>query len=504
MAEGGLAALPIPDDMFDAGNEYAGGGIVAFNEGGKADKSPTQLEILRAMDPRQLQALIEEGGGLFSPTLVKQVLEEKQPEPPKRSIGPDIDLSPLPGMKPDSREPINLTAPVERLLRDTEKASSGVGAAYGEGLPQGLMASARASEPAFRTALAPARAMVDAAKTDAELLKRGAGEAWHGMGRAGNWLFGLGPYTGDQPKPEAAQAAQVPAQPAVLPDVFQIGAQGTVTPNAFVPPLRPQPREEAPVAPVAPGPQTTVATAPQGEALVAPVAPAQQETASAGLKELMKQRQDLLGPRVEPTYLTDLATDLEKQKKQDMWATLAQLGANIAAGQSPNFLTNVGAGLASAVPSAQKSLAERRAMQREIAKAQYGEQVAERAERGEDIKFASDQLSDQAKLAFEHKKMMQESGDRQRGQDINFKTAQVYAANSGIRQERVPDLVAIAYAYQKEDPTLTFEQAMSKATAAELATKPASGKPDASSRIFPGEDRPGVVRVDAMTEADLR
>ena len=130
MAEGGLAALPIPDDMFDAGNEYAGGGIVAFNEGGKADKSPTQLEILRAMDPRQLQALIEEGGGLFSPTLVKQVLEEKQPEPPKRSIGPDIDLSPLPGMKPDSREPINLTAPVERLLRDTEKASSGVGAAY--------------------------------------------------------------------------------------------------------------------------------------------------------------------------------------------------------------------------------------------------------------------------------------------------------------------------------------------------------------------------------------
>jgi hypothetical protein len=311
--------------------------------------------------------------------------------------------------------------------------------------------------------------------------------------------------------PAAAAAAQVPAQPAALPDAIQIGAQGTVTPDAFIPPPRqqggaPAPRPQS----GAPGVSEQQATAPAPsmglEAIppVAPAAPAQQGQAPAGLEELMKQRQELLGPRVEPTYLTDLATDLEKQKKQDMWATLAQLGANIAAGQSPNFLTNVGAGLASAVPSAQKSLAERRAMQRELAKAQYGEQVAERAERGEDIKFASDQLSAQAESASDREQMLRESEDKRLNRENNLRVAQTYAANAGIKQERVPEFAAMAYEYMKNDPTLTFAAAMDKVTAAYLASKPAGGgKPDASSRIFPGEDRPGVVTLPGMTADDF-
>jgi hypothetical protein len=46
MADGGLAALPVPDNMFDEpmDGEYAGGGIVAFNPGGLASTSMDETE----------------------------------------------------------------------------------------------------------------------------------------------------------------------------------------------------------------------------------------------------------------------------------------------------------------------------------------------------------------------------------------------------------------------------------------------------------------------------
>lgn len=65
MAAGGLATLPIPDDMFPD-DSYAGGGIVAFQEGGVA---PAELDEFR---PRTMQELMAEERELYQPNTERQ------------------------------------------------------------------------------------------------------------------------------------------------------------------------------------------------------------------------------------------------------------------------------------------------------------------------------------------------------------------------------------------------------------------------------------------------
>jgi hypothetical protein len=58
MADGGLAALPVPDMMFDepTGGEFAGGGIVAFREAGPVGEAPEdeEMEVIGQREPDQL------------------------------------------------------------------------------------------------------------------------------------------------------------------------------------------------------------------------------------------------------------------------------------------------------------------------------------------------------------------------------------------------------------------------------------------------------------------
>jgi hypothetical protein len=68
MADGGLAALPVPDMMFDepTGGEFAGGGIVAFDAGGPVGV-PDDMQILRDQmayfnDPERQKADFFMGG----------------------------------------------------------------------------------------------------------------------------------------------------------------------------------------------------------------------------------------------------------------------------------------------------------------------------------------------------------------------------------------------------------------------------------------------------------
>ena len=55
----------------------------------------------------------------------------------------------------------------------------------------------------------------------------------------------------------------------------------------------------------------------------------------------------------------------EKARKDDMWATLAQIGASMASTSSPNFLQAVGQAIGDALPGASASRKERKAAERE-------------------------------------------------------------------------------------------------------------------------------------------
>ena len=59
----------------------------------------------------------------------------------------------------------------------------------------------------------------------------------------------------------------------------------------------------------------------------------------------------------------------EKARKDDMWATLAQIGASMAGTSSPNFLQAVGQAIGDALPGASASRKERKAAEREAATA---------------------------------------------------------------------------------------------------------------------------------------
>jgi hypothetical protein len=53
MASGGLASLPVPDDMFDSGDEYASGGLVAFADGGETPALSEEEQLRQYMQMMQ-------------------------------------------------------------------------------------------------------------------------------------------------------------------------------------------------------------------------------------------------------------------------------------------------------------------------------------------------------------------------------------------------------------------------------------------------------------------
>jgi hypothetical protein len=61
--------------------------------------------------------------------------------------------------------------------------------------------------------------------------------------------------------------------------------------------------------------------------------------------------------------------ELRKERKADMWATLAQLGASLASSRSPDFLQSVGEAIAATLPGADASRKERKAAERDALRA---------------------------------------------------------------------------------------------------------------------------------------
>ena len=81
---------------------------------------------------------------------------------------------------------------------------------------------------------------------------------------------------------------------------------------------------------------------------------------------------------------------LKKDKKQDMWMALAEIGAGMAASNSPNFLSAVGEAMHNALPGVQSRAKERKDSIKEAQKALVAIGAANRAEARELAKTAFD------------------------------------------------------------------------------------------------------------------
>lgn len=136
MADGGLAALPVPDAMFDEPNNggfndgYAGGGLVAFADGGAANPSTTYG--YSATDPLANAAIYERLFGRpeskYTGEYEQELLQERSPEARKKAK--DVDLG------------YALMTMGSKLASTPGSLLQGVGAALGEGAPI-LMQSAK-------------------------------------------------------------------------------------------------------------------------------------------------------------------------------------------------------------------------------------------------------------------------------------------------------------------------------------------------------------------------
>lgn len=152
-----------------------------------------------------------------------------------------------------------------------------------------------------------------------------------------------------------------------------------------------------------------------------------------------------------------------KQKRRDLWETLAQVGFNLAATKSPNFMQAVGEAGAGALPLVQQKRAQRKAEERDDMRglmAIEGQRKQERSERAkvglEGSRFATEQANayerNQADIASREKiAAMQESGalERTRMQvNATLGAAKIQAASS--KATDMSRLVDIYYEKLKE------------------------------------------------------
>ena len=94
---------------------------------------------------------------------------------------------------------------------------------------------------------------------------------------------------------------------------------------------------------------------------------------------------------LEAYYRGELAPEKqEKARKDDMWMALAQLGANMAASKSPNFLQAAGEAIATTMPGIAGSKKERKAAEREARTGLREVLGLKREEQKEVLKYAQD------------------------------------------------------------------------------------------------------------------
>ena len=301
MAMGGIAGLPVPDDMFDEPTNggyddgYAGGGLVAFAGGGPARRSMTDEEYLAYIMKKESRGrdYRKDGTPLISPRGAKYAMQVLD----STARNPGFGITPA---RNDSPEEYNRVGREYALALRKQFGDEGGAAAYnmGPGAYQAFKAGKRGMPAETR-----------------------------------NYIAGLGGATG--------------ARDAAIPERNVETAQGRF--GSLLD-------------------QMSVVNELYGGL-----------PEDKGRKEAIEYYEKQRSPE-----------QREKARKDDMWATLAQIGASMAGTSSPNFLQAVGQAIGAALPGAEASRKERKAAEREAVTALSELYGMDRKEAKEKMRMALD------------------------------------------------------------------------------------------------------------------
>ena len=205
----------------------------------------------------------------------------------------------------------------------------------------------------------------------------------------------------------------------VYPDEMMRGSRAGLAslPVSDAPPERTRgitAREPAPAPDPAPAPAPADANVAQAAVAADPKAAeaAVKKDGIPGLAAYVNQFKDLIGTeqgeatREYKEYLKSLPGELDKRKKEDLWAAVTQFGFSLAGSQSPYFLQAAGQAGTQTMPALAAAMKDRRSAEAEARKARVDLEKMERAEQLKAI----------------------ELGTQAYGKDLD-RTAQITAAN---------------------------------------------------------------------------
>jgi len=277
-----------------------------------------------------------------------------------------------------------------------------------------------------------------------------APEGFRGLGssadsKSDTGIVNMDSYDPNRSSPEAQLAAILGKSP--TPEVTELDALLGRTETAPVRTPAPSGERGAPRATRTPAGAT------------APAAGTTPEMSDEDIAE--KRMQDFLAAAKLPAPKGTTDEEKAARKNEDLWTALAQIGFGMAAGESPNFLTNVGKATAAAVPGMQESLKERRADTKEELKQKYAYELAQAGLSSEAYKLKLNQF-DKLEDNRHRKEMLAETirGNRRREELQEQQIAATGAAADKLTgTERMVRLIAAGNAPGATDEAKQLGQA---------------------------------------------
>lgn len=427
-SNGGLTTLPLPDDMYNE-ESFAGGGIVAFASAGgvnaKAERRKALMSVMSDPDSTsemrmaaraELNKLEGMSAGAAPSRGLADALAYTYEGPRGMDLLNKLDEAtgaPVGGTRLD---PSGYKEPTTNLFRNAEAAQRGPQVDLSALLPRApqstdaIGADGLTADYSLEADYPRVTAGPNKGKTLAELTAaaRAANKAsgqvpFKGLGRA---LLPIPERQALEAKERAEAQARTITPSGSKSDLGRVNMEGfnpeASSPEAQLnailgktpaapglPSLLPQQRSPAPAS----VPRPRASGAPVGDRGV--VTPNTAASSAPGMSDeelLAKRAKDFEEANKIPAPPGTSAEEKAARKNEDLWSALAQIGFGMAAGENPNFLTNVGKATAAAVPGMQESLKERRAETKEELKQQYAYQLAKAGIKGKAYEFGINQF----------------------------------------------------------------------------------------------------------------
>jgi len=454
-AEGGLASLPVPDGMFDEPsgggfNEgYAGGGIVAFADGGEAEE-PAIFLAGKYFDPVTGVEVKTPYGGRYVAGEFDTSLGSGRRFRPKKGATPQTlaprpkDYVPFGGEGTYAAKTGSVGGGALRTVRALGDLTGDIARSVGEdvardfdyGADRGAFDAATfnnmqarlvgGTTPTPPVALprrtprpaAPAARPTSAAKPAAAKPATAAAPT----PRAGSPAPGV-----SMSQLQAALAGGITPRPtAVAP---RVGAPASAAPRVAPTPAAPRVGGGVPsaprvggVAPAGPALPASPAAAPGGAPFTLGGMSEDPAANIAALKALAPQDTTMRDAMAKRYADMSSPEALAAQKKQDFWGSLAQIGFGMAGSNSPHFLQAVGQSASAALPGMAQAAKERKAQELAGLQGQLGIETARNQEASALAKYGQELAAQVASG-----KMTKENADRNYALAVRQLDAQIAA-----------------------------------------------------------------------------